>query len=79
MDLKNMTQMDMSPDILSLWTFCLLGCFVPPMLYLRMFCLRDVLSLLTFCLAGCFVPPDVLLLYVMSPDVLSGHHKTTAP
>jgi hypothetical protein len=35
----------------------------------------DVLSVRMFCPAGRFVPPDVLSLYVMSPDVLSGHRR----
>jgi hypothetical protein len=59
--------------------FCPHGSFVPRMLCLRMFCPHgcfvptDVLSGGRFCLCGRFVPPDVLSLYVMSPDVLSGH------
>jgi hypothetical protein len=40
----------LSPDVLSLRTFCPAGCFVS----------TDVLSLRTFCLYGHFVPMDVL-------------------
>jgi hypothetical protein len=74
----------LSPDVLSLRTFCPAGRFVS----------TDVLSLRTFCLYGGFVPTDVLShgryvsgcfvsgrfvsgrfvpTDVLSPDVLSGH------
>ncbi len=69
----------LSPDVLSLRTFCPAGRFVS----------TDVLSLQTFCLYGGFVPTDVLShgryvsgcfvsgcfvpTDVLSPDVLSGH------
>ncbi len=73
----------MSPDVLSLRTFCPAGRFV----------FTDVLSLRTFCLYGRFVPTDVLShgcyvsghfvsgcfvpTDVLSPDVLSGHRPYT--
>jgi hypothetical protein len=44
----------MSPDVLSLQTFCPHGHFVPRMLCLQMFCSTDVLC------AERFVPPDIL-------------------
>jgi hypothetical protein len=77
-----MTQTDvMSPDILSLQTFCHHGCFVPRMLqYVTgyfvptdvlsagRFVPPDVLSRRMFCPSGCFVPPDVLSLRTFCPS-----------
>jgi hypothetical protein len=56
----------LSPDVLSLRTFCPAGRFIPP----------DVLSHGTFCPSGHFVPrtlclSDLMSPAVMSPDVLS--------
>jgi hypothetical protein len=75
----NITQTDvMSPDILSLQTFCPHGRFVPQ-ICLQMFCLQtfcllivspDVLPCLTFCPAGRFFPQDVLSRLTFCP---SGH------
>jgi hypothetical protein len=66
-----MTQTDaLSPDVLSLQTFCPHGCFVPQMLCLRMFCPHERFVCQTCCPFGCFVPFDVLSLRMFCPSTL---------
>ncbi len=85
MNIKNIIQTDvMSPDVLSLQTFCPHGRFVPQMLCIWMFCPHRCFVCRTFCPSGYFVspdffPPDVLSLYVMSGHFVSGFFVWAPP
>jgi hypothetical protein len=83
MDIKNMTQMDVvSLDVLSFYTFCPNGCFVPRCYISGCFVSTDMLSDGRFVPPDVlshqrFVPPDVMSQDVMSLDVFSGHLHLT--